>query len=41
VRLSKNVIDLTRALPTLQADGYIVQRDDLAQISPYQSRRLK
>ena len=26
---------------TLQADGYIIQRDDLAQLSPYQTRRLK
>jgi TnpA family transposase len=37
----QNVIDLTRAVRTLQADGYIVQRDDLAQLSPYQTRRLK
>jgi hypothetical protein len=25
----QNVIDLTRAVRTLQADGYIIQRDDL------------
>ena len=25
----------------LQADGYIIHRDDLAQLSPYQTRRLK
>ena len=35
------MIDLTRAVRTLQADGYIIQRDDLAQLSPYQTRRLK
>ena len=37
----QNVIDLTRAVRTLQADGYIIQRDDLAQLSPYETRRLK
>jgi TnpA family transposase len=37
----QNVIDLTRAVRTLQAEGYIVQRDDLAQLSPYQTRGLK
>ncbi len=37
----QNVIDLTRAVRALQADGYIIQRDDLAQLSPYQTRRLK
>jgi TnpA family transposase len=37
----QNVIDLTRAIRELQADGYIVRRDDLAQLSPYQTRRLK
>jgi hypothetical protein len=37
----QNVIDLTRAVRTLQADGYIIQRDDLAQLSPYQTRGLK
>ncbi|MBV9601724.1 MAG: Tn3 family transposase, partial [Chloroflexi bacterium] len=37
----QNVIDLTRAVRLLQADGYIIQRDDLAQLSPYQTRRLK
>ncbi len=25
----------------LQADGYVVRREDLAQLSPYQTRRLK
>jgi len=25
----------------LQADGYLVRREDLAQLSPYQTRRLK
>ena len=25
----------------LQADGYFVRREDLAQLSPYQTRRLK
>jgi TnpA family transposase len=37
----QNVIDLTRAVRALQADGYIIHRDDLAQLSPYQTRRLK
>jgi hypothetical protein len=37
----QNVIDLTRALRALHADGYIIPRDDLAQLSPYQTRRLK
>lgn len=37
----QNVIDLTRAVRELQADGYMVQREDLAQLSPYQTRRLK
>jgi TnpA family transposase len=37
----QNVIDLTRAVRTLQTDGYVIQRDDLAQLSPYQTRRLK
>jgi hypothetical protein len=27
--------------PHLQAEGYFVRRDDLAQLSPYQTRRLK
>jgi hypothetical protein len=35
------VIDLTRAVRELQADGHIVRREDLAQLSPYQTRRLK
>jgi len=37
----QNVIDLTRAVRELQADGYFVRREDLAQLSPYQTRRLK
>jgi hypothetical protein len=37
----QNVIDLTRAVRDLQADGYFVRREDLAQLSPYQTRRLK
>ena len=37
----QNVIDLTRGVRTLQADGYIIQRDNLAQLSPYQTSRLK
>ena len=36
-----NVIDLTRAVRDLQADGYFVRSEDLAQLSPYQTRRLK
>jgi TnpA family transposase len=35
----QNVIDLTRAVRELQADGYMVRRDDLAQLSPYQTLR--
>jgi TnpA family transposase len=37
----QNVIDLTRAVRDLQAEGYFVRREDLAQLSPYQTRRLK
>jgi TnpA family transposase len=37
----QNVIDLTRAVRELQADGYMVRRKELAQLSPYQTRRLK
>ena len=37
----QNVIDLTRAVRDLQADGYFVRREDLTQLSPYQTRRLK
>ncbi len=37
----QNVIDLTRAVREPQADGYFVRREDLAQLSPYQTRRLK
>src|SRR3954454_21874550 len=36
-----NVIDPTRAVRDPQADGYFVGREDLAQLSPYQTRRLK
>jgi hypothetical protein len=34
----QNAIDLTRAVPGLHADGYVIQRDDLVQLSPYQAR---
>jgi hypothetical protein len=37
----QNLIDLRRTIRELQADGYIVRREDLAQLSPYQTRRLK
>jgi len=37
----QNVIDLIRAVRDLQADGYFVRREDLIQLSPYQTRRLK
>jgi hypothetical protein len=37
----QNVIDLTRAVRDLQPDGYFVRREDLAQLSLYQTRRLK
>ena len=37
----QTVIDLTRAVRALQADGYIIHRDDLAQLSPYQTRRQR
>ena len=37
----QNVIDLTRAVRELQANGYLVRQEDLAQLSPYQTRRLK
>jgi Tn3 transposase DDE domain len=37
----QNVIDLTRAVRDLQSDGYFVRREDLAQLRPYQTRRLK
>jgi hypothetical protein len=30
----QNVIDFTRAVRDLQADGYFVRREDLAQLSP-------
>ncbi len=37
----QNVIDLTPAVRALQADAYIIHRDDLAQLSPYQTRRQR
>jgi len=37
----QNVIDLTRAVRELISNGYPVKREDLAQLSPYQTRRLK
>jgi hypothetical protein len=37
----QTVIDLTRAVRALQADGYIIHRDDLARLSPYQTRRQR
>jgi hypothetical protein len=37
----QNVIDPTCAVRALQTDGYVIRRDDLAQLSPYQTRRLK
>ncbi len=37
----QNVIDLTGAVRALVAQGYLVRREDLAQLSPYQTRRLK
>jgi len=37
----KNVIDLTRAVRSLLADGYPVKHEDLATLSPYQTRHIK
>jgi TnpA family transposase len=37
----QNVIDLTRAVRELVHEGYPVKREDLAQLSPYQTRHLK
>jgi hypothetical protein len=37
----QNVIDLTRTVRTLLADGYMIHRDDLAQLTPCQTRGLK
>jgi len=37
----QNVIDLTRAVPQLIAEGYPVKREDLAALSPYQTRHIK
>ena len=37
----QNVIDLTRGVRDLMAEGYPVTRDDLAALSPYQTRHIK
>jgi TnpA family transposase len=37
----QNVINLTRAVRELVQEGYPVKREDLAQLSPYQTRHLK
>ena len=37
----QNVIDLTRGVRALLAEGYPVHREDLAALSPYQTRHLK
>ncbi len=37
----QNVIDLTRAVRQLMAEGYPVKREDLAALSPYQTRHIK
>jgi TnpA family transposase len=37
----QNVIDLTRAVRQLIAEGYPVKREDLAALSPYQTRHIK
>ncbi|MBV9168560.1 MAG: transposase, partial [Chloroflexi bacterium] len=37
----QNVIDLTRAVRGLLADGYAVKHEDLATLSPYQTRHIK
>lgn len=37
----QNVIDLTRAVRSLMADGYPVKHEDLATLSPYQTRHIK
>jgi hypothetical protein len=34
-------IDLTRAVRALQGDAYIIHCDDLAQLSPYQTRQQR
>jgi Tn3 transposase DDE domain len=37
----QNVIDLTRAVRGLLAEGYPVRNEDLATLSPYQTRHIK
>jgi TnpA family transposase len=37
----QNVIDLTRAVRALVAEGYPVKHEDLATLSPYQTRHIK
>ena len=37
----QNVIDLTRAVRGLLAEGYPVKHEDLATLSPYQTRHIK
>lgn len=37
----QNVIDLTRAVSELIREGYPVKREDLAALSPYQTRHIK
>jgi Tn3 transposase DDE domain len=37
----QNVIDLTRAVRELIREGYPVNREDLAALSPYQTRHIK
>src|SRR6267143_792309 len=37
----QNVIDLTRAVRQLIAEGYPVKREDLGALSPYQTRHIK
>ena len=37
----QNVIDLTRAVRQLIREGYPVKREDLAVLSPYQTRHIK
>jgi len=37
----QNVIDLTRAVRGLLAEGYVVKHEDLATLSPYQTRHIK
>jgi Tn3 transposase DDE domain len=37
----QNVLDLTRAVRGLQAEGYPVKHEDLATLSPHQTRHIK